>query len=172
VRRTLLALLAGAVGLAAAPAFAQNGSITLRDRLVVVSSASSASLTQAIIGAFVERYEGVPAPHLGTGSTHALEMFCSGVGPQTPDIAVVTRRMPRAIQETCAANGVRDIIELQVGLGAVVLVARRGEAIQGLTSRHVWEALAAERRGMRSSCRTMRACGPISRRACRAARSA
>ncbi len=146
VRRNLLAILAGAIGLAAAPALAQTGTITLRDRLVVVSSSSSASLTQAIIGAFVERYEGVPAPITSApGSTHALELFCSGVGPQTPDLAVVTRRMPRAIQETCAANGVRDIIELQVGLGAVVLVARRGEAIQGLTTRHVWEAVAAER---------------------------
>lgn len=146
VRRNLLAILAGALALSAGPALAQTGSITLRDRLVVVSSSSSASLTQAIIGAFVERYEGVPPPITSApGSTHALEMFCSGVGPQTPDLAVVTRRMPRAIQETCAANGVRDIIELQVGLGAVVLVARRGEAIQGLTTRHVWEAVAAER---------------------------
>jgi phosphate transport system substrate-binding protein len=53
--------------------------------------------------------------------------------------------MPRSIEETCAANGVRDIIELQIGLGAVVVVARRGEVMPPLTTRQIWEALAAER---------------------------
>jgi phosphate transport system substrate-binding protein len=145
LRRHVLALIAGLLAMPAGHAAAQ-GSITLRDRLVVVSSASSAGLTQMLIGSFLERHEGVQPPITNAvGSTHALELFCTGVGPQTPDLAIVTRRMPRSIEETCAANGVRDIIELQIGLGAVVVVARRGEVMPPLTTRQIWEALAAER---------------------------
>ncbi len=121
-------------------------SLTLRDRLVVVSSASSAGLTQLLVRSFTERYEGVVPPITNAvGSMRALEAFCAGIGPQTPDLAVVTRRMPRAMIEACAANGVRDIVEVQLGLGAVVVAARRGEATPALTSRQVWEAVVAER---------------------------
>jgi phosphate transport system substrate-binding protein len=146
VRRHALALFAGLLlAHAAGPAGAQSA-LTLRDRLVVVSSASSAGITQLLAGGFTQRHQGVVPPITDAlGSTRALELFCTGVGPQTPDLAVVTRRMTRAVQEACNANGVRDIIELQIGLGAVVLVTRRGEALPGLTTRQVWEALAAER---------------------------
>ena len=145
MRRHAFALIAGILAFGCGSAAAQTN-ITLRDRLVVVSSASSAGLTHLLVRNFGERYEGVPVPITNAiGSARALELFCSGTGAQTPDIAIVTRRMPRAMQEACGANGVRDIIELQIGLGAVVLVARRGDAVPNLTSRQVWEAVAAER---------------------------
>jgi phosphate transport system substrate-binding protein len=75
----------------------------------------------------------------------ALDMFCAGLGPQTPDMVITVRRMPRAVKEHCESNGVRDIVELELGLGAVVLAVRRGETTPALTARQVWEALAAER---------------------------
>jgi phosphate transport system substrate-binding protein len=147
LRHFVLALALGGLALAgtAANAAAQTA-MTLRDRLVVVSSASSYGLTQLLTRSFAERYAGVAPPLTeAIGSIQALERFCAGIGPQTPDIAVVTRRMPRAMAENCSANGVRDIVEVQMGLGAVVLVTRRGEAMPGISSRQVWEAMAAER---------------------------
>jgi phosphate transport system substrate-binding protein len=144
MRRLLLGL--SALVLCLGNEASAQGSLTLRDRLVVVSSASSAALAQLVARHFAERHEGVPAPiTTALGSARALDAFCAGVGPQTPDIALVTRRMPRAMAETCAANGVRDIIEIQLGLGAVVVAARRGEAAPAMTSRQIWEALAAQR---------------------------
>ncbi|WP_372618082.1 PstS family phosphate ABC transporter substrate-binding protein [Falsiroseomonas sp.] len=147
MRQLVLALAAGGLALAgvAADAAAQTA-MTLRDRLVVVSSASSAGLTQLLTRNFTERFAGVVPPATeAVGSAAALERFCTGIGPQTPDLAIVTRRMPRAMVENCSANGVRDIVEVQIGLGAVVLVTRRGEAMPALSSRQVWEAVAAER---------------------------
>jgi phosphate transport system substrate-binding protein len=141
----MLGLAAGLLLLGGGPAAAQ-GSLTLRDRLVIVTSSSTAGLAQLLSRSFAERFDGVPAPVANTlGSVRAMEAFCSGIGPQTPDILLVTRRLPRAVVESCAANGVRDIVEVQLGLGAVVLAARRGEALPGLSSRQVFEALAAER---------------------------
>ncbi|WP_198372735.1 PstS family phosphate ABC transporter substrate-binding protein [Roseomonas rosulenta] len=145
MRHLVLGLLAGLVLLGAGPASAQ-GSMTLRDRLVIVNSSSTAGVGQLLARSFAERFEGVPTPTATTlGSVRAMEAFCAGIGLQTPDILLVTRRLPRAVVDACAANGVRDIVELQLGLGAVVLAARRGEAMPGLSSRQVYEALAAER---------------------------
>lgn len=147
MRRFVFTLAVAGLALAGiATGAAAQTAMTLRDRLVVVSSASSEGLSGLLARHFVERFAGVAPPQVeGIGSVHALERFCGGIGPQTPDIAVVTRRMPRAMVENCGANGVRDIVEVQLGLGAVVLVMRRGEAMSGLTSRQVWEAVAAER---------------------------
>ena len=120
--------------------------ITLRDRVVVLSSASTTTLTRLLVRSFAERFAGVATPSIETVSaSRMIEAFCQGVGPQTPDIAIVSRRMPRAVIDACNANGVRDIIEVRLGLGAVVLAGRRGDAAHGVSARQVWEALAAER---------------------------
>jgi len=145
MRRHLLGLIAVLLPVCVAPARAEP-SMTLRERLVLVSSASSTTLTRLLVRNFTERYAGVPAPQVDTiSAARTIETFCNGVGPQTPDIAIVTRRIPRAMIEVCAANGVRDIIEVQLGLGAVVIAGRRGDSMPGLTARQIWEALAAER---------------------------
>ncbi|MGG5886851.1 PstS family phosphate ABC transporter substrate-binding protein [Falsiroseomonas sp. HC035] len=142
--RRLVAGLALAATLASTAA-AQTG-LAMRDRLVVISSGSATAVTQMLASGFTERYEGVTAPLVRLlPSSAALELFCAGLGAQTPDIAIVVRRMARSMLDTCQANGVRDVVELQLGLGAVVLAVRRGEPTPNLTTRQVWEALAAER---------------------------
>ncbi|MBU8536965.1 PstS family phosphate ABC transporter substrate-binding protein [Falsiroseomonas tokyonensis] len=139
-----LALAAGVLPLAAAPAAAQNG-LAMRDRLVVISSSSATAVTRMLSLSFTERFEGVTEPLVRQlPSSTALDLFCAGIGPQTPDIAVVVRRMARTMLESCQENGVRDVVELRLGLGAVVLAVRRGEPTPNLSSRQVWEALAAE----------------------------
>ncbi len=125
------------------PAFAQG---VMRDRLVVISSTSAGTVARMLSANFTERFEGVTEPTRRTLPTSGvLDLFCAGVGPQTPDIAVVVRRMPRSMVETCEGNGVRDIVEMRLGLSAVLLAVRRGEGTANLTSRQVWEAMAAER---------------------------
>ena len=144
MRLDLVGLLCGVLALGTGPAAAQGG-MTLRDRLVVVSSGSSATLSRLLSDNFKERYGGVVPPVLQpVGSTRAMELFCAGLGPQTPDIAVSTRRMPRSVIESCTVQGVTDIIELKIGFGAVVIAARRGDPTPALTSRQIWSALAAE----------------------------
>jgi len=125
------------------PALAQG---VMRDRLVIISS-NSADIVARMLGAsFTERFEGVREPtRRALPTSGALDLFCAGIGPQTPDIAVVVRRMARSMVETCEGNGVRDIVEMRIGLSAVLLAVRRGEGAPNLTSRQVWEGMAAER---------------------------
>lgn len=127
------------------PAAAQS-TITQRDQLLVVSSASSVAITEALVSRFTDHFDGVRRPQIRTtGTGRGFEAFCAGVGPETPDILVATRRMPRTTFESCQAHGVSEIIEIRLGLGAVVLAARRGDPTTPLTSNQIYQALAAER---------------------------
>lgn len=126
------------------PAQAQ-GPMTLRNRLVVTGSLSTEAVSRMLAGGFADRYADVERPRVDIGSTGStFDLFCSGIGPETPDLALVTRRMPRSVFETCQANGVSEIIEIRVGFGAVVLAVRRGDGTPALSSRHIYQALAAE----------------------------
>ena len=142
VMKTAVLLAAVAASL---PAAAQ-GSITQRDRLHIVTFASSAAVTEVLVSRFSDHFDGVRRPQVTvTGARPAFEAFCAGIGPETPDILVATRRMPRTTFENCQAHGVAEIIEIRLGLGAVVLAARRGDPTMSLTSQQVYEALVAER---------------------------
>lgn len=144
MRRHGLMLLACLAAAFAGRAEAQS-TMTLRDQLVIVSSGSAADISALLARTFAQRTPDTRAPHLHVvGSSDALELFCAGAGPQTPDIAIVSRRMPPAIEEHCAANGVEEVVEQQLGLGAVVLAVRRGDPTPNLTAQQVWQALAAE----------------------------
>jgi phosphate transport system substrate-binding protein len=130
--------------LGALPGQAQE-TITLRDRLHIVSSGSVSAVTEALVTAFASRYVDVQPPRLEiVGSAAALDRFCAGVGVNTPDIAISSRRIPRSVFSNCRSNGVSDVVELELGQGAVVIAMRRGEAISNLTTRQIYTALAAE----------------------------
>jgi phosphate transport system substrate-binding protein len=132
--------------LGAIPAQAQaQGIITLRDRLHIVSSSSAHGVTEALVGAFVSRYADVRPPRVEIlGSIAALSRFCAGVGMNTPDIAISSRRIARAQLNECQTNGVSDVVELQIGQGAVVIAMRRGDSIANLSTFQIYTALAAE----------------------------
>ena len=126
------------------PAAAQ-GMIMQRDRLQIVTSASSSAVTEVMVNRFTEHFEGVRRPQVRvTGTGVGFEAFCAGIGPETPDILVASRRMPRSTFENCKSHGVTEIIEIRLGLGAVVLAARRGDPAVPLTSQQVYAAVAAE----------------------------
>ncbi|KQS52908.1 phosphate ABC transporter substrate-binding protein [Brevundimonas sp. Leaf363] len=76
------------------------------------------------------RLNGGAAPRveaLGTGG--GIKAFCSGVGPQTPDIANASRPMKKSEFEDCKKNGVTEIIELMIGFdGIVIATARTGNS--------------------------------------------
>ncbi len=127
LRRVLLV----AVALFASPAIAQEApqAQLLRERLHIVSSASAHAISEALSDVFSTRCIDL-SPRLDiTGSGAALERFCTGIGPNTPDIAITSRRMPRAVFEGCRANGVTDIMEVRLGLSALVLAVRRGDPL-------------------------------------------
>jgi phosphate transport system substrate-binding protein len=87
-------------------------------------------------------------PRLGTpiiestGTGAGFKLFCSGVGERFPDISNASRRMKAKEAAQCAASGVKDVTEIQIGLDGVAVATARSTAISGVTQRDLYMAIA------------------------------
>ncbi|TJZ84347.1 substrate-binding domain-containing protein [Paracoccus hibiscisoli] len=128
------------IALSAGGAFAQS-----RDQIRIVGSSTVFPYTQAVAEEFSNQ-TGAPAPIVeSTGTGGGMQIFCSGVGEQTPDITGASRAMTKSEYDLCVQNGVTDITEALIGYdGLVMAVARNSEADWNLTLEQVYLALAAE----------------------------
>ena len=87
-------------------------------------------------------------PRLGTpiiestGIGAGFKLFCSGVGERFPDISNASRRMKASEAKQCAASGVKDVTEIQIGVDGLALATSKATGISGLTQREVYLALA------------------------------
>lgn len=144
-RAGLLAV--GLVGAFSAAGHAQTQRVTSteRDGLWVLASGSTNHVARELIAAFSSSYQVAAAPRLDSMATpQAWAAFCSGMGARTPDIFITTRHASSSALEQCVARGVTDIVEVEIGLGALVLAVKKGDTISSITSEDVWRALAAE----------------------------
>lgn len=95
-----------------------------------------------------------------TGTGGGFERFCQGVGGDTPDLANASRRIKKKEFDSCAANGVKDIVEIQIGIDGIAL----GEAARGpgfrLTEEDVYKALAANPYGKPNTAKTWKDVNP------------
>ncbi|MCF2515058.1 substrate-binding domain-containing protein [Sphingomonas sp. G124] len=87
-------------------------------------------------------------PRLGTpiiestGTGAGMKLFCAGVGERFPDIENASRRMKASEAKLCAANGVKDVTEIQIGLDGVAIATAKGTPIAGITQRDLYLAIA------------------------------
>ena len=89
-----------------------------------------------------------------TGTGGGIELFCKAVGADTPDIANASRRMKLSEFETCQANGVTEITEIQVGLDGIAFASAQGGITMNLTPEIVYRALAARPFGQEQTAKT------------------
>ena len=89
-----------------------------------------------------------------TGTGGGIQLFCQGVGADTPDMANASRRMKLGEFDKCQANGVKDIIELQVGLDGIAFASAKGGIMLNLTPETVYKALAANPYGKPQTAKT------------------
>jgi phosphate transport system substrate-binding protein len=89
-----------------------------------------------------------------TGTGGGMQLFCAGVGANTPDIAHASRRMKASEFASCQANGVTDVIEIQVGLDGIAFASAQGGIQMNLTPEIVYKALAARPFGQEQTART------------------
>lgn len=86
-----------------------------------------------------------PSPLIeSTGTGNGMQLFCSGLGANTPDIINASRRIKVSEFEKCLANGVKDVIEVQVGLDGIAFASAQGGIMLNLSPKIVYEALAAK----------------------------
>ena len=115
-----------------------------RDSVRAVGSSTVLPFAKVVAETYARDNPGSPAPLIeSNGTGGGIAQFCQGVGAQTPDIANASRRMKVSEFETCQANGVTDITEIQVGLDGIAFAAAKGGIQLNLTPQQVYEALAA-----------------------------
>jgi phosphate transport system substrate-binding protein len=118
----------------------QSGS---RDFVRVVGSSTVYPFSNAIAEAAVKA-AGIKAPVIeSTGTGAGMKLFCAGVGAEHPDIENASRRMKKSEYEDCAKNGVKDVVEIQVGLDGIAFAEATGGPKMALTPADVYKALAA-----------------------------
>ena len=126
-----------------------------RESIRAVGSSTVFPFAKLVSESFVRSNPEFPSPIIeATGSGGGIQLFCSGVGADKPDMANASRRMKASEFETCQQNGVTEITELQVGLDGIAFASAKGGITMNLTPKIVYEALAANPYGGEQTNRT------------------
>jgi phosphate transport system substrate-binding protein len=104
--------------LMAAPALAQS-----RDQIQITGSSTVLPYSTIVAEAFGENFD-FPTPVVeGGGSGAGRQRLCEGVGENTVDIANSSSRISQGDLDTCAANGVGDLMEVRIGYDGIVFAS-------------------------------------------------
>lgn len=115
-----------------------------RQEIRIVGSSTVFPFAKAAAEAFAKADTSRKSPVVeSTGTGGGIEQFCKGVGAETPDIANASRRMKKAEFENCQKNGVKDIVEVQVGIDGLALAQSNKGTKFVLSTTDVYKALAA-----------------------------
>ncbi len=79
-----------------------------------------------------------------TGSGGGFKLFCAGVGISHPDITNASRAVKESELKKCAANGVKEIVEVKIGYDGIVLANSKKTTQMKLSRNDIFLALAKQ----------------------------
>ncbi|MER2529192.1 MAG: PstS family phosphate ABC transporter substrate-binding protein [Candidatus Competibacter denitrificans] len=118
-----------------------------RDYISIVGSSTVYPFTTAVAEQFgkAKANANFKTPKVeSTGTGGGFKLFCGGVGVQHPDISNASRAIKKSEIETCAKNGVTEIVEINIGFDGIVLASSKKNKPMPLTIKDLWLALAKE----------------------------
>ncbi|WP_461481143.1 substrate-binding domain-containing protein [Porticoccus sp.] len=115
-----------------------------RDYISIVGSSTVYPFATVVAERF-GKSTGNPTPKVeSTGTGGGMKLFCAGVGTENPDITNASRQMKKSEFDLCQENGVKDIIEVQVGYDGIVIANSKASPLMKLTRKDLYLALAAK----------------------------
>ena len=115
-----------------------------RDQIRIVGSSTVYPFTTAVAEQFGKANGGKTPIVESTGTGGGMKIFCEGVGEDKADATNASRRIKKAEFELCEKNGVKDIVEIKVGIdGLTIAHSKAGPGIK-LTRKQVFLALAEQ----------------------------
>jgi len=121
-----------------------TANVFARDNIEVVGSSTVYPFSTVV----AERYgrsTGKATPKIeSTGSGGGMKLFCSGVGTNYPDITNSSRRIKMSEFKKCQKNGVKDVIEVQIGYDGIVIANSVDAKSINLSRKDIFLALAAK----------------------------
>ena len=136
--KSLKLALAGAVAL-----ITFTGVAMARDQVQVTGSSTVLPYATIVAEAFGENATFKTPVVEGGGSGAGRAKMCEGVGENTVDIANSSSRITQKDIDTCAANGVKDIMEVRIGYDGIVFASDVGGAEFAFTASDIYNAVAA-----------------------------
>lgn len=73
-----------------------------------------------------------------------MKLFCSGIGPNTPDITNASRGIKPSEIQLCAQHGVTDIAEIIIGSDGIAIANSVAAPVFNFTKAQLWKAMAAK----------------------------
>ncbi len=132
-----------------------------RDQVRAVGSSTVYPFAKAVAESLARADPKIKSPIIeSTGTGAGMNLFCSGVGAQFPDIVNASRRMKASEFEGCQKNGVKDIVEVQVGLDGVAFAEAQGGPGIALSPQDVYKALAKNPYGKPQTYKTWKDINP------------
>ena len=117
---------------------AQSG----RDYIYIVGSSTVYPFSTVVAERFGRSTEFKTPKVESTGSGGGLKLFCDGVGVDYPDITNASRAIKQSEVDTCAENGVTDIVEVRIGYDGIVIANSINAAHVNLSRAEIFLALA------------------------------
>lgn len=115
-----------------------------RAQIRAVGSSTVYPFATAVAEQFIRSNPGMKSPIIeSTGTGAGMKLFCAGVGVKFPDIANASRRIKKKEFDLCASNGVKEIVEIQVGVDGLAFAGAKNGPGYKLTPVQIYKALAA-----------------------------
>jgi len=115
-----------------------------RDYISIVGSSTVYPFATVVAERFGQMTQFKTPKIESTGSGGGFKLFCAGVGVDHPDITNASRAIKKSEQEQCAANGIKDIIEVKIGYDGIVLANSKNADQINLTRKDIFLALAKD----------------------------
>jgi phosphate transport system substrate-binding protein len=132
------------VALVAACGGAGGGSKAGGGDLKVVGSSTVYPFTTAVAEQFMKDNAGTRVVVESTGTGAGIKLFCGGVGDTHPDAVNASRPIKASEYETCVKNGVKNVIEVPIGIDGLTFIEAKGDQALNLTVEDIYKALAAD----------------------------
>jgi phosphate transport system substrate-binding protein len=127
---------AGVIGLADAA--------SARDQIRIVGSSTVYPFTTAVAEQFGKSGAGKTPVVESTGTGGGMKLFCAGVGDGHPDLTNASRAMKKSEFEECQKNGVKDIVEIKVGIDGLTIAQSKAGPPTKLSMEQIFLAMAAQ----------------------------
>lgn len=137
-----------------------RGDSASMQQLKIVGSSTVYPFTTAVAETFQRTNPGVSVIVESTGTGSGIKLFCAGVGGNHPDMANASRQMKAGEYADCVKSGVRNVIELPVGIDGLTLISGLDAPAMKLTVRDIYAALAATPFGKPNRAQTWRDVNP------------
>ncbi|RIX32174.1 substrate-binding domain-containing protein [Sphingomonas edaphi] len=129
-------------------------------QLKVVGSSTVYPFTTAVAEEFQRANQGVSVIVESTGTGAGIKLFCGGVGEKFPDMVNASRPLKASEYADCAKAGVKNVIELPVGIDGLTLIQAKGQPALNLTVAQIYKALAANPFGKPQTAQTWKDIDP------------